>query len=111
MSIATHPGARRSPRVHRAGAAASQLDRVLAPLADLGDAIRDEVAISLAPMAHELETALERMSTLEVRMHDFEARLATAATALLGLPIPATQPGVEKEPMPTAEQTEAVAIG
>lgn len=47
----------------------------------------------------------------QLRVHDLEARLAAAAAGLLGLPIPATQPGVEKEPMPTAEQTEAVASG
>jgi hypothetical protein len=108
MSIATHAGARRSPHVRRARAAASRLDRVLSPLADLGGAIRDEIAVSLAPMAQELETALERMSTLELRVRDLEARLATAAVALLGSPIPAAQPVVE-EPVSAVERTDAIA--
>jgi len=90
-----------------AGAATSRPDRVLAPLADLGGAIRAEIAASLAPMAQEVETALERVATLEERVHDLKARLAAAAAAGLGLPIPTAQPGVEKEPAP--EQTEAVA--
>lgn len=42
------------------------------------------------PMSQELGAVLERVSTLELRVHDLEARLAAAAIALLGLPIPAS---------------------
>jgi hypothetical protein len=108
MSIATHPGAPRRSDVCPTAAAASRLDRALAPLAGLGGAIRDEIAVSLAPMAQELETALERVSTLEERMRDLEARLATAAVALLGSPIPAAQPVVE-EPVLAMERSDAIA--
>ncbi|WP_297970897.1 hypothetical protein [uncultured Amaricoccus sp.] len=112
MCIATHSGNPQGPHGLPADAAtSSRLDRVLAPLADLSGAIRDEIAVALMQMSQELETALERVSTLELQVCDLEARLATAAAALLGLPIPPTQPGVEKEPLPTAEQREAVAAG
>lgn len=105
MCIATRSGVTRRPHSLPANAAASsRLDHVLAPLADLGDAIRDEIAVSLAPMARELETALKQISTLEARVRDLEARLAAAAAAL-GPASPASRP--DKPSLSTATVTEA----
>jgi hypothetical protein len=83
MSIATRADfSQRRHSLAAAGAATSALDRVLAPLADLGAAIREEIAASLAPLAAELEASLKQVSTLEARVRDLEARLAAAAAAL-----------------------------
>ena len=111
MSIATRPDAPHHPDVCPTAAATSRLDRALAPLANLGGAIRDEIAAALMPMSQELETAVGRVASLELQVRDLEARLATAAAALLGLPPPATRPGVEKEPLCSAKQTGAFAAG
>lgn len=109
MSIAPRRGIPRGTHVLPTGTAMSRLDRALAPLADLGRAIRDEIAASLAPMAQELETACERAAALEARVGDLESRLAAAAVALLGTPFPATRPVVEQEPASAPERTEAIA--
>lgn len=71
-------------------APASHLDRILAPLTDLGAAIRDEVAVSLAPVIAELDAARAKALGLEATVSLLEARLNAAASALLGLPIAAS---------------------
>lgn len=108
MSIASLADISRGPRALPADAATSRLDRVLAPLADLGNAIRDEIAVSLMPMAAELETARTLVSTLEVRVHDLEARLAATTVEVFDPDLPASAPrrAVEKPPVPTPERAE-----
>ena len=82
MSIATRADTSRDRPAHLvAGVATSALDRVLAPLADLGAALREEIAASLAPLAAELGASLKQVSTLEARVRDLETRLAGAAAA------------------------------
>lgn len=92
MSIATRAHTSRDRPAHVvAGVATSALDRVLAPLADLGAALRAEIAASLAPLTAELEASRGQVSTLESRMRGLEARLATAAAAL-GATCPGSMP-------------------
>lgn len=112
MSIATRADTSRDrPALVAAGVSTSALDRVLAPLADLGAAIREEIAASLTPLAAEFEASLKQVSTLEARVRDLEARLAGAAAAL-GAASPAagpdtpslsTETGTVAEPQALAE--------
>lgn len=92
MSITTRADTSRDrPALVAGGGSTSALDCVLAPLADLGAAIRAEIAASLAPLAAEFEASLKQVSTLEARVRHLEARLAGAAAAL-GAASPAAGP-------------------
>lgn len=75
----------------------SRLDRILAPLADLGDAIRQEVAASVMPVIAELEATRTQVLGLEARVCLLEARLTKAASALLGLSVAAAPSGADGE--------------
>lgn len=85
------------PKTATATASMSRLDRILAPLADLGDAIRQEVAASVMPVIAELEATRTHVLGLEARVCLLEARLTAAASALLGLPVAAAPSGADGE--------------
>jgi hypothetical protein len=105
MSIATRADTSRDRPAHLvAGVATSALDRVLAPLADLGAALREEIAASLAPLAAELGASLKQVSTLEARVRDLETRLAGAAAAL-----GAARPGARAETLSLSTEAGTVA--
>lgn len=88
MSIAARADTSRDrPTQLAAGGATSALDRVLAPPADLGAALREEIAASLAPLTAELadpvvarELARRSRLTAHERMTEGHER-----AAILGL--------------------------
>lgn len=92
------------PKTAITAASMSRLDRILAPLADLGDAIRQEVAASVTPVLAELEATRTQVLGLEARVCLLEARLTAAASAFLGLSVPAAPSGADGEA--TRGQTE-----
>ena len=93
------------PKTAITAASMSRLDRILAPLADLGEAIRQEVAASVTPVFAELEATRTQVLGLEARVCLLEARLSAAASALLG---PSAASGADGEA--TRGQTENHAV-
>lgn len=92
-------------------APASRLDRILAPLVDLGDAIREEVAVSLAPVIVELDAARAQVLGLEARVSLLESRLDAAASALLGPPIAARPSSAEGMTTGRSKENQASVTG
>ena len=56
------------------------LDRALEPLAGLGEAIRSEIALSLAPVFRDLEAARGRIGMLEALVRELQSASTAQAS-------------------------------